>query len=133
MESSAHQFKEQSFAARRDPQLQGALAKLGYGFSLKRRDAAERLPEFEALRDEAREIKNHVLENLDFYLERFEERVIENGGQVHWCLDADVAREKILDICLSVNAKTVTKSKSMIGEEIAINDFLKKRAIFDNF
>ena len=66
MESSAHQFKKQAYAARRDPQLQGALAKLGYGFSLKRREAAERLPEFEALRDQAREIKDHVLENLDF-------------------------------------------------------------------
>ena len=129
MESKAQHFKEQAYAARRNPQLQGALAKMGYGFSLKRHEAAERLPEFEALRDEARAIKDHVLENLDFYLERFEERVIENGGQVHWCLDADVARQKILDICLGVNAKTVTKSKSMIGEEIEINDFLEKNNI----
>ena len=72
MESKAQHFKEQAYAARRNPQLQGALAKLGYGFSLKRREAAERLPEFEALRDEARAIKDHVLENLDFYLERFD-------------------------------------------------------------
>jgi len=129
LESTAQHFKEQAYAARRDTQLQEALAKLGSGFSLKRREAAERLPEFEGLRDKAREIKDHVLKNLDFYLQCFEERVIKNGGQVHWCLDADAARQKILDICLSVNAQTVTKSKSMIGEEIEINSFLEENNI----
>ncbi|MBM08905.1 MAG: iron-sulfur cluster-binding protein [Magnetovibrio sp.] len=129
MESSAHKFKDLAFTARRDAHLQAALGKLGSGFSLKRKEAARRLPEFEGLRDQAKTIKDHVLENLDFYLERFEERVIEGGGELHWCGDADAAQKKILDICRKANAKTVTKSKSMIGEEIAINEFLEKNNI----
>ncbi len=129
MESTTRQFKDNAHAARRDAQLQDALNRLGHGFPMKRLQAAARLPEFEALRDRAREIKNHVLENLDFYLERFEERVTEQGGQVHWCTDADAARQTILKICRDADAKTVTKSKSMIGEEIAINDFLEDHDI----
>ena len=129
MDSTTRDFKNNAFEARRDPQLQDALARLGHGFPLKRLQAAARLPEFEDLRDRAREIKNHVLDNLDFYLERFEERVVEQGGQVHWCQDADEARHKILEICQAAEAKTVTKSKSMIGEELAINDFLENNDV----
>ena len=129
MEKSPRYFTEQSHTARRDPQLQRALGKRGQGFAQKRREATERLPEFEALRDKACEIKNHTLDNLDFYLEQFEERVVEQGGHVHWCADANAARQKILEICRAVDAATVTKSKSMIGEEIAINDFLEANDI----
>ena len=79
--------------------------------------------------DAARDIKNHVLENLDFYLERFETRVGERGGQVHWARDASEARSVILKICQDAGARTVTKSKSMIGEEIAINDHLEANGV----
>ncbi len=129
MEATTREFKSNAFAARRNPQLQSALAKLGVGFPLKRLEAAARLPEFEDLRDRARAIKDHVLDNLDYYLERFEERVTEQGGSVHWCADAEAARAKILEICKAAGASTVTKSKSMIGEEIAINDYLEANGV----
>ena len=129
MQPTSRQFKENAHEALDDHQLQAALGKLGEGFPLKRREAAARLPEFDALRDQARDIKDHVLEHLDFYLERFESQVIAAGGQVHWCEDAEAARQTIADICKRVGAKTVTKSKSMIGEEIAINDFLEAQGI----
>ena len=129
MQSTTREFKENAYAARRDPQLQDALQRLGHGFPLKRLQAAGRLPEFERLRDQAREIKNHVLEHLDFYLERFEERVTEQGGHVHWATDAEAARRIILEICGKAGAKAVTKSKSMIGEEIAINDYLEDHGV----
>lgn len=70
-----------------------------------------------------------MLENLDFYLERFERKVTEAGGHVHWCRTADEARETILGLCRNVGAKTVTKGKSMIAEEIALNDFLEEKGI----
>ncbi len=129
MESTTRQFTSNARTALGDENLQGALRRLSTGFPKKRLEAAARLPEFEQLRDQARDIKNHVLENLDFYLEVFEERVLESGGQVHWCDDADAARRTILDICRDAGAKTVTKSKSMIGEEIAINDFLEENGV----
>src|SRR5262249_27551175 len=87
------------------------------------------LPEFEQPRETARDIKNHTLTNLDFYLEAYEAKVHAAGGQVHWCADAEAARAAVLKICQDAGARTVTKGKSMIGEEIAINDHLERNGI----
>ena len=129
MQSTAHAFKDKAATAVHDPQLQRALQHVREGFINKRAKAAARMPEFEDLRDAARDIKNHTLEHLDFYLERYEQKVLESGGQVHWCPTADDARATILEICRGAGAKTVTKGKSMVGEEIAINDHLEANGI----
>lgn len=129
MDSTAGRFESNARAALATPTLQTALAKLADGFPARRREAADRLPEFEALRDAAYAIKEHVLDHLDVYLEKFERRVVEGGGEVHWCRDAEEARQAILEICRAAGARTVTKSKTMIGEEIAINDYLESNGI----
>ncbi|MEQ8652566.1 MAG: LutB/LldF family L-lactate oxidation iron-sulfur protein [Kiloniellales bacterium] len=129
MQPTSLDFKDNAKAALADPNLQRAMAKLREGFVNRRGTATEALPEFEALRDQSRDIKDHVLANLDHYLECYEERVEESGGHLHWCETAEDAREAILRICRSVGAKTVTKGKSMIGEEIAINPFLEAAGI----
>jgi len=116
-------------AALSDVQLQEALQRLNTGFVRTRAAAAARLPEFETLRDQARDIKNHTLAHLDVYLEKFENQCQDQGGQVHWCRDTDHARETVLEICREADAKTVTKGKSMVGEEIAINDYLEVNGI----
>ncbi len=129
MEPTSRAFKENSRAAVNDAHLQQALSNMRKGFVDKRGKAVDNLPEFEALRDEGRDIKAHVLENLDFYLEEFEARVVEQGGRVHWCQTGAEARATILTICREADAKTVTKGKSMIGEEIEINEFLEANGI----
>jgi L-lactate dehydrogenase complex protein LldF len=129
MESTAHDFKDNVDVALADPNLQDSLAKLKVGFSERRRQAAERLPEFEVLRDSARDIKNHTLANLDFYLEEFERKVTGLGGHVHWAPTAADARQIITDLCRSMNARTVAKSKSMVSEEIGLNDHLEALGI----
>ncbi|NQV43997.1 MAG: iron-sulfur cluster-binding protein [Rhodospirillales bacterium] len=123
------QFRENVKSALSNEQLQSVLAKFSHGFPVKRAQAIERLPEFDALRDASRDIKNHVLENLGAYLEVFEANVIASGGKVHWCRDAEEARQTVLSICQNANARTVTKSKSMIGEEVDINDFLEENDV----
>ena len=122
-------FKENAHKALADAGLQKALARSGPSFIARRAAAAANLPEFEQLREIAREIKNHAIANLDFYLEAYEAKVLEAGGKVHWCATADEAREAVLAICRAAGAKTVTKGKSMIGEEIAINDHLERHGI----
>jgi len=126
---TAANFEDNARRALADAKLRDALSKLSEGFPAKRRDAAARLPEFEALRDQARDIKNHVLANLDVYLETFEARVTALGGRVHWCRTAAEARDAVLGICRKAGARTVTKSKSMIGEEIAINEHLEANGV----
>jgi L-lactate dehydrogenase complex protein LldF len=112
-----------------DDNLKSAMKKLAEGFPVARLAAIAELPEFEALRDRGREIKDHVLANLDLYLERFEKTCVERGGQVHWARTAEDARNIVLDICRRVGAKTVTKGKTMIGEEIGLNKFLEAHGV----
>lgn len=126
MDSTAHAFKENVKTALVDDKLQAALKRFPEGFPVKRRLAMERLPEFDALRDTARDIKNHTLAHLDFYLERFEDKVTAAGGHVHWCTDAEEARQTVIRICRDAGGSTVTKAKSMIGEEIGINERLEE-------
>ena len=122
-------FKQKAATALVDTQLQSAMHGVETGVVDRRRASVAKLPEFDALRDSARDIKNHTLAHLDLYLEEFEKNCSAAGGNVHYAVTADEARAKVLEICRTVNAKLVTKGKSMIGEEIAINDFLEANGI----
>jgi len=122
-------FKQRAHDALADTNLQKALGNLKAGFPEKRAIAVGRMPEFEELRNQGRDLKNHIMEHLDLYLEQFERKVIENGGQVHWARTAEDANRIILDICKQVDAKTVTKGKSMVTEEIGLNDFLEANGV----
>jgi L-lactate dehydrogenase complex protein LldF len=126
MHPTSRAFKANAHRALGDAPLQDALGFLmREGFAVRRAKAVARLPEFEALRDEGKAIKDHVLANLDTYLEIFERNVTAHGGQVHWCRDAAEARAAVLGICRRLEARIVTKGKSMVGEEIAINEALE--------
>jgi L-lactate dehydrogenase complex protein LldF len=104
--------------------LRVALGRAKGGFVEKRRLSVARLPEFDAIKSAARDVKEHTLSHLDFYLERFEERVIAAGGHVHWARTGREACDIVLDICAQAAAKRVTKGKSMVAEEIALNEAL---------
>ena len=75
MQSTSLAFKDNARRSMADPALQRALALAKPGFQLKRAAAASRLPEFEALRDQAKAIKDHTLDHLDLYLG------LDNGGK----------------------------------------------------
>ncbi len=125
MQFTSVDFQRNVSKALNDPFLQQALQRGMHGFVGKRADAVSAVPEFEQLRDEARDIKNHTLTYLDYYLEKFEASVTRLGGHVHWASDAREARELVLEICRKAKAKTITKGKSMAGEEIDLNEALE--------
>ena len=129
MLSTSPAFKQNAHNAMADPGLQKALARTRPQNPAKRAAAVAGLPEFEQLRDIGRDIKNHTLAHLDFYLEAWEAKVLESGGHVHWASSADDARDAVLKICQAAGARTVTKGKSMVSEELAINDHLEKHGI----
>jgi L-lactate dehydrogenase complex protein LldF len=122
---TSHRFPENARAALDNKTLQRGLASAKVGFRVRRGEAAARLPEFETLRDESRDIKNHTLAHIDLYLEAFERRVTERGGHVHWAADAAEACDAVLTICRAAGARTATKGKSMISEEMGLNAFLE--------
>ena len=91
-------FKDNAHAALSDPQLQKALQH-ARNFIAKRAAAAARLPEFDALRDSARDIKDHTLAHLDLYLEAYEAKVVAAGGHVHYARTPRRRSTIILEIC----------------------------------
>ncbi|MGO8917067.1 MAG: LutB/LldF family L-lactate oxidation iron-sulfur protein [Stellaceae bacterium] len=129
MQPTSHAFKANAHQALADVNLQKALGMMRSGFPGRRAAAVARLPEFDALRDQGKAIKDHVLEHLDLYLEIFEQNVVARGGEVHWCRTPQEARETVLAICRRLDAKTVTKGKTMIAEEIALNDYLEQNGV----
>src|SRR4029079_2940215 len=122
-------FQTNAAKALADAELQRALLNVKRGFVQKRADAKARLPEFDTLRDEARAIKLHTLSHLDLYLDYFERKVADSGGQVHFAPTAADAREIILKLCRDADAKLVTKGKSMVSEEIGLNACLEEAGI----
>lgn len=62
---------------------------LGQLLPLGRDAAMEQLGNFEDLRAHVCAVKDHTLNNLDYYLGRYEENVIQRGGKVHWASNGD--------------------------------------------
>ena len=95
----------------------------------KRRDAVNAVPEFDAMRTSATAIREHTLRYLDHYLCVFEEKVQARGGRVHWARDAAQARDLVVDLCREYGVRAVAKSKSMVTEEINLNDALESAGL----
>lgn len=88
-----------------------------------------RFSDLENSKRKAHTIKWKVMENLDKLLPEFESNFQRRGGKVIWANDAAEANQEVLNILKKVNAKTVIKSKSMVTEEIHLNDFLVEHGI----
>lgn len=122
-------FKDNAKEALSDPVLQQAMQRLATVPVGSRAKAVGNLPEFEDLRDQARDVKNHVLANLDIYLEQFEAAVTAAGGHVHWAQSPADARNIFMAIAEAEGATRVTKGKSMVSEEVDLNNHLEANGI----
>ncbi|HTO10625.1 MAG TPA: LutB/LldF family L-lactate oxidation iron-sulfur protein [Candidatus Binatia bacterium] len=122
-------FRERAGRALDDRFLQEALTIATTKFIALRREAFAELPEGEALRDQARAIKEATLQRLDHWLERLVEQVEGRGGHVHYATSAEEARRIVLDIARRTGARMAVKSKSMATEEIHLNDALEAAGV----
>ncbi len=125
MKVRSDQFSRLSSEALQDDFLREALSRANTSFKDARGDAIDSMPDWQELRQRAHEIKSRAIENLPEALEAFEEKVCSRGGEVHYCEDGAAARDTILSIIRSHKGSSVTKSKSMVTEEIALNDHLE--------
>ena len=130
-EVKTRDFVSASDAAMQDASLRRALRHVGGGFNEARLDAIEEVSweSWEEWRDEARSIKIHALENLDFYLELLHDRVTAAGGHVHFARDAAQANAIVAEIARSRDVKIATKSKSMVSEELDLNHTLEANGV----
>jgi L-lactate dehydrogenase complex protein LldF len=95
-----------------------------------RRDAAAaEVPEWEELRGRAAAIKRHTIEHLADYLEAFEANATAHGARVHWARDADEHNAIVRRILGERGVTRVVKSKSMLTEEVGLNDHLERHGI----
>ena len=130
-EVKTSEFTTASAAAMLDPQLRRALDRVGSGFDVARRNAIEEVtPEvWEEWREEARSIKIHTLDHLDYYLEMLHDNVTAAGGQVYFAKDSAEANAIVSHLARSRGVKVATKSKSMVSEELELNPALESQGV----
>ncbi|RIY36757.1 LutB/LldF family L-lactate oxidation iron-sulfur protein [Psittacicella gerlachiana] len=90
-----------------------------------RKKMMDELGHFEQWRELSQQIRNHVIGNIDGYLYQLSEKVVQNGGHVYFAKTAEEATNYISNVCRAKNAKKVVKSKSMVTEEIGLNEALQ--------
>ena len=91
-----------------------------------RSKAADALGDWESWRELGEEIRTHTLENIDYYLEQLSDEVAKRGGHVFFAQTKEEANEYIQNIAKEKEAKYIAKSKSMVTEEIGLNDALEQ-------
>ncbi|MBP7848770.1 MAG: iron-sulfur cluster-binding protein [Lentimicrobiaceae bacterium] len=92
-------------------------------------EGKQQYSDLEAARERAAFIKHKVLDDLDKYLIDFESNLEKRGGRVIWAQNGRDAVKEILRILKKHEVKLVVKSKSMISEELELNDALQKQKI----
>ena len=75
-------------------------------------------------RQTAAETKWEAVNHLDRYLGEFERNAVARGTVVHWASTSAQARQIVVDLLRSQNARAVIKSKVMTSEEIHLNELL---------
>ena len=119
-------FKERVSDGIDDKFMRGAVSSAQGRFRSGRLNAAEELGNWEDWRKLGEEIRSHTIENLDYYLELLSENVTKRGGHVFFAETAEEANDYITNVVKEKNGKKVVKSKSMVTEEINMNEALEK-------
>jgi L-lactate dehydrogenase complex protein LldF len=74
-------------------------------------------------------IRGEALARLPELLETFERNALANGAMVFWAADSQAANRYITDLARAKGVRYVTKGKSMITEELGLNDHLAQCGI----
>jgi L-lactate dehydrogenase complex protein LldF len=122
-------FKARAGQKLADAGLQANLKKLSTNWVVGRAKAMTELDDFEATRDDAIARRNRGLANLDVWIERFERAATARGATVLFAETPAQASKLVVEIARKHGARTVTKSKSMVSEEMALNRALEAAGI----
>ena len=122
-------FKKNVEHALSQPNLKAVIRRTTDKAEAKRAEAIENFPGFEKARLQGKKVKDHTIKYMDHYLAEFERNAKAQGAVVHWASDGEQASRIVLDICRQHEAKRVTRSKSMLGEEIGLSHALDNAGI----
>ncbi|MGF1757029.1 LutB/LldF family L-lactate oxidation iron-sulfur protein [Photobacterium sagamiensis] len=126
MKTSNIKFKERINVQMKDEFMRHSVANAQQRMFTNRQIAADKLGNWEEWREMGMDIRNHVLEHLDYYLHQLSESVHKNGGNVFFARTSEEATNYIEGIIQEKNAKKVVKSKSMVTEEIGLNKIIER-------
>ncbi|WP_244963062.1 lactate utilization protein B [Nocardioides dongkuii] len=129
-------FPEAARAALGDTQLRHNLAHATGVIRAKRSrlvtEVEESMPEsggWEALRLAGAGVKDRALRDLETQLVLLEERLTAAGATVHWARDAAEANAIVVAVAQRHQATEVVKVKSMVTQEIGLNEALEAEGI----
>jgi L-lactate dehydrogenase complex protein LldF len=122
-------FLRQAARAIEDENLQRALDQNAEKRVTGRREAFSSLPNAGEVKARAHQIRAEVVENLPEILNVFSRNMETNGWIVHHAASAQDACKHISHIAAEHNTSLVIKSKSMVTEEIRLNQALSKEGI----
>lgn len=117
-------FRSAAASALKDPILRNAMRNATDTTNAKRTEAFASIPNVSELRDEASQIRAAVIGDLARYVEEFSVHAREAGAEVHFASDAEAARRIVYGILQAHRVGRVAKAKSMITEEIGLNEYL---------
>ena len=122
-------FYRRAAAAARDTTLQAKLQRATTRLTSNRQASFASWPEGDAVRDRARAIRADVIGHLDRYIAQFAEAVEKRGGHVHWAATGADAVAIVTGIARAGGVRRAVKSKSMVSEEIRLNDGLEAAGV----
>lgn len=128
-EHGSTDFHASSSRALLDPKLRANFRRAMDGLMAKRAAQFPDPAEWDALRALAASIRARTLAKLPELLEALEKRCTANGIRVHWAETVDDANEIVLGILRDHGATRLVKGKSMVSEEMHLNDFLEKNGV----
>jgi L-lactate dehydrogenase complex protein LldF len=123
------QFPANARVAVADAQLRRNIRKAASTIRERRAGLVAEMPDWQELREAGRAIKDDVLHHLDRYLEQFEAAAVARGARVHWARDADEANRIVGELVAATGQREVIKVKSMLTQELGLNEALAKRGI----
>jgi L-lactate dehydrogenase complex protein LldF len=129
VEPRAPDFRRAASSALGDPQLRANFRRAMDGLMSRRAVQFADPVEWRELRALGAAIRTRSLARLPELLERLEERCGRNGIVVHWAETTEEANGLVLGILRHHGATRVVKGKSMVSEEMHLNDFLEERGI----
>ena len=129
MQVQSMHFKARAGQKLADERLQKNLKILSTNWTGGRARAITELDDFEATRDDAIRRRNLALSNLDVWLERFEKEATARGATVLFAETPADASRLVVEIAKKHGVRKVTKSKSMVSEEMALNRALEAAGI----
>lgn len=129
MQIQSMHFKARAGEKLADVRLQQNLKKLATKFVTGRATAITELDDFEGTRDAAVERRMRAIENLDVWLDTFEQAATRRGATVLYAENAEDASRLVVEIAKKHAVKKVIKTKSMVSEEMNLNHALAEAGV----